>query len=130
MIDNLSFPLCSELISSATCMQSSLVGVTIIACMCHCLGLRTSIKGIPKAAVLPVQVCACHIISNSHFNNSGIVSVCIGDGSSNHFFSKASKVDCDNQKILNFSKFVINNNIFIKILFLSYSYCGLDYRAE
>jgi len=46
----------NDLISSATCIASSLVGVKIIACIFFFLLSILSKRGNPKAAVLPVPV--------------------------------------------------------------------------
>jgi len=64
-------------ISSATCKANSLVGVKTIACICSKFS-KFSIIGKEKAAVLPVPVCACPIMSLSFFKRAGIVNLCIG----------------------------------------------------
>jgi hypothetical protein len=70
-------------------------------------GVSNSIKGIPKAAVLPVQVSACHIMFFSLAKSNGITWLCISDGVSNHFFANASNVLLVSQSTLKASKFVI-----------------------
>ena len=50
-------------ISSVTCTHSSRVGVSTSACTCLPDGSTFSTMGMPKAAVLPVPVCACPIRS-------------------------------------------------------------------
>jgi hypothetical protein len=59
------------LISAAICIANSLVGAKINVCT-FLPGISFSIKGIPKAAVLPVPVAACPITFISHFSKSGI----------------------------------------------------------
>jgi hypothetical protein len=70
-------------------------------------GVSNSIKGIPKAAVLPVQVSACHIIFFSLAKSNGITWACISDGVSNHFLANASNVLLVNQSFLKASRFVM-----------------------
>ena len=52
---------------------------------------KFSIIGKEKAAVLPVPVCACPIMSLSFFNSAGIVNLCIGVGDSYPFFDNTFK---------------------------------------
>jgi len=74
--------LAKSLISSAACIASSLVGHSTTACKCLFAGSTCCKSGIPNAAVLPVPVCACPIIS---FPSSitGIAAFWIGDIYSN-----------------------------------------------
>jgi hypothetical protein len=71
-------------------------------------GVSLSIKGIPKAAVLPVQVAACPIMFFSLAISNGITWACISDGVSNHFFANAVNVLLVNQSFLKDSRSVIN----------------------
>lgn len=71
-----------------------------------------SIIGNQNAAVLPVPVCACQIISLLHSSKSGMVCSWIGDGSSNHFFCNAISVFSESQSAWNFGN--IKKGLLIK----------------
>lgn len=90
----------SESISSAICVASSLVGAKIIACTFP-PGVSFSIKGIPKAAVLPVPVAACPMMFFSPLSKSGITCAWIGEGVTNHFLVIAARVCSQIQRSLN-----------------------------
>ena len=66
-------------------MASSRVGVNITACTALFSVDTFSMIGSPKAAVFPVPVCACPIISILFSNNIGIANSWIFDGSSKPF---------------------------------------------
>lgn len=98
----------NERISSATCIASSLVGARMIACVSFECSVIFSARGIQNAAVLPLPVAACHMILVSPASRRGIVFSCIGDGTSNHFFSNALRVASLIPSALNFSNLVMN----------------------
>src|SRR5437867_5615530 len=83
--------LANRLISVATCTASSLVGASIRACTGPFALILCNI-GRPKAAVLPVPVCACPTTSLPS-KTSGIAASCIGNGVSNPF-SESAFVNC------------------------------------
>ena len=60
--------------SSAICRQSSRVGEMTIACVVRSVGSVRCSNGMPKAAVLPVPVCASAITSLPLPNKNGITS--------------------------------------------------------
>jgi len=65
------------------------------------VGVSFSIKGIPKAAVLPVPVAACPMMFFSPWSKRGITLSWIGDGVTNHFFVNAANVFSQIHKSLN-----------------------------
>jgi hypothetical protein len=73
--------------------------------------LRFSINGTPKAAVLPVQVAACHMIFFLFAINKGITSAWIGEGILNPFFSNHSRVLEDNPKSLKVISVIEKNTL-------------------
>ena len=99
-------PFARLFISSATWIASSLVGAKTMACTTF-PGSNLSNIGREKAAVLPVPVCACPIISFSPSNNAGIVKACIGVGFSYPFFERAFIVFSPSPNFLNSSNFSI-----------------------
>jgi len=76
--------------------------------------------GIPKAAVLPVPVCAWPITS-SPARHRGIVSLCMGDGSSNPISVNAATIFLSKSKSpkSSFVLFVIVPPILIHLICLS-----------
>ena len=110
----------SDVISFATCIASSLVGAITIACTVLVDGSIFSITGIAKAAVFPVPVCACQIISFVPAKSIGIQLACIGEAVSNHFFASASRVDSERPMSVNFimvvenKKCTVNGEIFYR----------------
>jgi hypothetical protein len=113
-----------EFISAAICIANSLVGAKISACTFF-PGVNFSIKGIPKAAVLPVPVAACPMTFFSPSSNRGITLSWIGDGVTNHFFVSASNVFCEIPRSLNsIIFFVKNKKSVLAISYVSiYIYC-------
>ena len=77
--------------SSATWIASSLVGQRIIACVFLFSGSIFMRSGIPKAAVLPVPVCAWPIMSWPSIS-TGIAWAWIGDAASNPISVTARRI--------------------------------------
>ena len=69
--------------SSAICRHSSRVGLRMRACVVRSEASVRCSSGMPKAAVLPVPVCARAITSLPFPSKKGITSSCTGIGCSN-----------------------------------------------
>ena len=97
--------------SSVTCNASSRVGTRINPCTGPFFGVSRSRTGSPNAAVLPVPVCACAIISLclSSSNKTGMVSFWIGEGVSKPLALIAGRVFSPSPSAVNSSNCVIKS---------------------
>ena len=101
--------------SSAICRQSSRVGLSTMACVCRCVGSMRCSKGMPKAAVFPVPVCAKAITSLPCPSRYGITSSCTGMGCSKPSSVMARRISSftpNSSNVFNLSCFFVSPDVF------------------